>query len=121
MPLLDLDGLPIHSKSAEQPASVALIETMASTEPFSADMLEALAGKALHALRATRRNYLAQGADNDAAMVAACKAPVTIELGVFMGFIRDALALRALLAQPARPVDAAPAAPVVAPPTEEPQ
>lgn len=98
-------GLPVTSRMQTQPASDTLLDIMADTEPFPPGLLDNLAGKAIHGLRVTKANCIAQGMDPDGAYNTAVRAPVTIDLGVLMGLLRDALVLQKLLSQPAQTVD----------------
>ena len=98
-------GLPVNSRMPGQTAAATLLDIMSDTEPFPQGLLDNLAGKAVHGLRVTKANCIAQGMDPDAAYNAAVRAPVTIDLGVLMGLLRDALVLQKLLSQPAQTVD----------------
>lgn len=91
-------GLPINSRMQNQPATVTLAEMLDFLPPFPPEMLEVLASKAVSALVSTQQHH-AGGLPENEAVIASMRVPVSIELGVFCGLLRDALFLRALSAE----------------------
>lgn len=89
-------GLPITSRSEAQSASLTLLDIMEGSGSFPPEIVENLCGKALYALKTIKTNSFAAGMDDAAATNEAMSTPVTIELALLLGFLRDTLTLNAL-------------------------
>ena len=93
-------GLPVSSRLKPNlvsgSAADTLFDLMAEPDPLPAEVIENFADMALRLLKESQESLVSQGYDPQAATQATVRRPVTLELGLLMGLLRDAVILRRL-------------------------
>lgn len=93
-------GKPVNSRLnpalVSMSAADTLFDLMAEPDPLPPSVIEHFAGMAMDALKQSQEALVTQGYDPQAAMQTSIRRPVTIELGLLMGLLRDAVILRRL-------------------------